>query len=260
MPPLGASLVIGTRPAGQGLDAIRLREALSLKPGIATNRVAVLHGSDRLLAESRQSLGILLRDAGISAVIGPGFSTWWFWTPFDSLAAMALSTHIAALIGRFVAVAPTVVWRNDHDLHRWAAWIGQERIGTIAIDLGTLRPDRLWHWGMGGLTCLSTELQRHGWSAHLVVNGPSTLKRLCDVRASWSGGLTFASQTPWHLAQGGKRLLDDLEWVHDDAPRNELQLANQRVFDDVASGVIGADTAAELCQVPVPARHIGSGR
>jgi hypothetical protein len=251
LPALGASLVIGTSFGSAGCDAVRLKEVLArARQAGGTDhfrgRVIVLHGSDHQLLRLGGQDGAIARvlgHRGAAAVIGPGFSTWWDWTPFESLVAMARSAGVAAQLARVTPTVPTIVWRNEHDLARWAAWIRETRPGAVAVDLGTARSPARWAWALRGIACLAQQLDA-GTALRLIANGPSTIDRMAAVRAAWRSDLTFASQNPWQLAQGGKRLLENLEVVPDSVPRPELEQVNREAFERAAEQIVVAGPAS----------------
>lgn len=246
LPEFGHALVIGTSLTSFGCDAIRLKEFLgrcqrrSEQPDLRRH-VVVLHGLDQQLVRLGRFEGNLTRflsAAGARAVIGPGFSTWWEWSPFESLLAVARSARFACELGRGVPTVPTVVWRHERDLDRWAAWISATRASAISVDLGTARSPARWSWALRGIDHLAMNIGSEA-RLRLIANGPSTVERLVALREVWRSDLTFASQHPWHLAQGGKRLLDDLSGVRDDADRSELEEVNRNTFARIAARVIG---------------------
>lgn len=254
-PRLGPAIVIGTSRQSPGCDAVRLRTALASHTGRHLGgRVAVLHGSDpELLRLGRMEgvIGARLCAAGASAVIGPGFSTWWNWSPFESLVAMTRSAWFAAAVARHLPAVPTVVWRTTRDLKRWAGWITNENLAVVAVHLGWARGDGVWRWAVSGIADLSRFLGEAGGRVHLLVNGPSTVARMEAVRAAWPGGLTFASQQPWHLAQAGKGLDEDLNPIpKDPTPRRTLEIRNHIMFSRVAGAIVDDHTATSTATPP----------
>jgi hypothetical protein len=155
---------------------------------------------------------------------------------------MARSAWFAAELSRNVPAIPSLVWRNERDLDRWAAWLLETGPEAVAVDLGTARAASSWSWALGGIAYLA-ERVAIGSGLRLVVNGPSTVDRLLAVREAWNSDLTFASQNPWHLAQGGKRLLATLSDTSDDRPRAELEDLNRETFERVAKRIVGNRSA-----------------
>jgi hypothetical protein len=254
LPHFGPAMVIGTRVTPAGCDSLRLKEVLGVREkGRLRGSVACLHGSDRQLIRlglREGSIGSDLSLAKAAAVVGPGFSTWWNWSPFESLVAMARSAWFASELARHCPTVPTVVWRTETDLIRWATWIVSERIPAIALHVGSIRGAEQWRWAMVGIARLSYELDQCDTVPHLIINGPSTIDRMTTVRAAWRGGLTFASQNPWLLAQGGKRLLDNLLAVEDGAPRRVLERANRHTFNLIASQVVRGGGQTRMASEP----------
>jgi hypothetical protein len=251
VPSFGPSLAIGSDYPSMASEALRLRDVIrELRAGSANlhSAVAVLHGSDsqlRRLARSEGSIGPRLRERGVAVVVGPGFSTWWASSPFDSLVMTAYSAHFAVVLARSLPSIPTVVWRTGRDLERWTTWLSQKRVQAFAVDLGTLRHQRPWRWAMEGVSFMSEQLASSGSAPRLIVNGPATIERLVDVRARWHGELTFASQSPYCLARGGKRLRDDLGWVPDEAPFSELERDNRDIFERTANRIVHLPACAD---------------
>lgn len=260
----GPSIIIGTRPTSPDCDALRLQEILGGQPsGTLRGQVAVLHGSDRQLirlGEREGTIGPELRQTDAVAVIAPGFSTWWNWSPFDALIAIARSAHFAEVLARHLPTVPTVVWRTDADIYRWSAWIAARQIPTIALHLGSIRGPEAWACAASGIARLSQDLERRGSCAHLIVNGPSTIERMATIRECWRSGLTFASQNPWMLAQGGKRLGEDLLAAVDAADRRELECANRATFARVARAVVHRSVRAPSISSPTMLRDVNSHR
>jgi hypothetical protein len=247
LPSIGPGIVVGGTPPFAGTDATRLRgllKSLDTRSPHLLGRFAVLHGRDadlRRLGPREGLLGTQLRDLGVPLIVGPGFSTWWEWSPFDSLIAMARSAAFAVALASHLPTIPTVVWRTDADLRRWAHWINATSAPAFALDLGTLRSAADWQWAIGAIRALDRDLAGADVKPRLVVNGPSTLSRLTEVRLAWDGPLAFASQAPHRLASGGKRLTSTLGWSYDAASRDELAIMNRHVFLSVAAQVAGTD-------------------
>lgn len=250
LPPLPASWVIGTTAESNECSVLRLNDALRLlrKPAVDLgSHSVVLHGKDRDLLRLGSLEGFVapaLRAADVPVVVSPAFSTWWEWSPFDSLVAMARSAHFAATLARMVPTIPSVVWRHDHDLSRWAGWISATGATAIAVDLGTLRRRGYWEWGLEGIAVLGNLFESLDAVPHLVVNGPFTVPRMTAVTRRWPGGLTFASQRPWQLAMSGRLIDADLQDYPTDSDRDDLAHANRRTFDAVVRLVVSGAAAA----------------
>lgn len=244
LPPLPASWVVGTTTDSTECSAIRLKEALRyVRQPVAdlSTHGVVLHGQDRQLlrlGSLEGSTGPALQASGVPFVVGPAFSTWWTWSPFDSLVAMARSAHFAAVLARAVPTIPSVVWRHDHDLSRWARWIATTGSTAVAVDLGTLSQRGEWAWCLDGVEVLGRRFDTLGTVPHLVVNGPFTVARMSQVAIRWPGGLTFASQRPWQLAKSGRLIDTDLQDYPAEGDQTDLAHANRRTFDTVAQLVI----------------------
>jgi hypothetical protein len=194
-----------------------------------------LHGTDHNLErlwDRRVELSKNFCSWGIPLVIGPASSTWWTYTPFASLQAMAKTAEAARLIGQHVPVVPSVVWRFDDDLVRWAAWLVEGGAEAIAVDLGSLETRAEWSWGVRGLAQLGELLRQNPPS--LFANGPSTLPRITDVVGVWPGAVVPMSQRPWQLARHGFALEEDLTAAKDCAlGAAELAEINIETFDRV---------------------------
>lgn len=245
LPVLPDALVIGTTVDTTACSAVRLVDVLRYvrrdEPVDMSAHAAFLYGSDanlRRLARCEGTIGRRLASADVQVVISPAFSTWWDWSPFDSLTAMALSANFAITLAEHVPTIPTVVWRHRHDLVRWSEWIAVTGAEAIAVDLGTLRRADHWAWGMSGLAVLAEQLAMRDATPRIVVHGPSTVGRMMDVRRRWAGRLTFASQAPWLLAAQGHRMDHDLQRSPSDDDRAELAMANQATFANVVHQVI----------------------
>ena len=138
-------------------------------------------------------------------MVSSAFSTWWDWSPFESLLAMWDTADFASTLARSVPTIPSIVWRHRRDLVRWAGWIAATGAGAIAVDLGTLRSAPHWSWAMASIAFLAEQIASLTDLPRLVVHGPSTVARLTEVGYAWPGPLTFASQRPWLLAGNGQR-------------------------------------------------------
>lgn len=214
LPPIPGSIVVADSRVPGRVAGMRLRP--SLRPGAwrasgPFKPIAVLHGSDDVLGRvwnRRVEVGENFRSWGVPAVIGPAFSTWWSDTPFASLEAMAKTAEAARIIGHDVPVVPSVVWRFEDDLIRWAAWLVEGDTEALAVDLGTLESRGEWSWGIRGLARLGELLRQN--TPTLFANGPSTLARIAEVIGVWPGTVVPMSQHPWHLARHGLALENDL--------------------------------------------------
>jgi hypothetical protein len=243
LPVLPASWVVGTS-VNKDCSALRLADVLrhlgKKSSSDMSDHVALLQGWDHQLlrlGEIEGGVGPALVDAAVPLVVGPAFSTWWDWPPFDSLVAMARSAAFAARIARSVPTIPSVVWRHDSDLYRWADWLSVTGATAVAVDLGTLRPG-YWEWRMRGIALLGRIFESSSVMPHLVANGPSTIARMTELKTRWPGGITFASQRPWMLAMNGRLLDSDLQEHPSEGDRSDLARANRGTFAAVAERVV----------------------
>lgn len=164
-------------------------------------------------------------------------STRWSHSPFESLLNISHTASFAARLSDSLPTIPTVVWRSDIDLGRWAHWIGATRATHVAVDLGTLRSSSGWSWAMNGLHVLADATADS--TPHLLVHGPSTLSRLHQLAGLWPADLTFMSQRPWQLGLRGKRLAADLSDTEDDHPRDVLIERNAEAYRKAVAAVAG---------------------
>lgn len=236
---LAPSLVIAkdSRPAKKS-DLAVCGPSIFNGRGEVDGRVAVLVGSDRWIHSlwgRRGRLGQDLQKAGFSGVVAPAYSTYWSDTPFEGLIEVRRTLAMASILQRHLPVIPTLAWRNKKDLSRWADWLMASRASTIAVHLG-MRPLNQWKWHLAGLEILAGQLGSE--DLRLVAIGPSTIPRVSDVFLSWPGPVTIASQRPWHLAQQGRVLGDDLRPEKDlRMTREELVDHNARMFAEVVEGI-----------------------
>ena len=251
LPSLPAAIVIADAPMIGRLHGIRLRRAL--QPGVwqcaqAPKPISVLHGRDGELDRLWHRLGAAEADFrawNVPAVVSPAFSTWWTETPFASLVAMAKTAEAARVLGQRLPVVPSVVWRFERDLDRWAAWIIEEGAEAISVDLGSLRALAGWAWGIRGIARLGELLGAN--CPKLLANGPSTTSRIGQVVRAWPGVVVPMSQHPWQTARNGRKLNDDL--TASPAPRfdtERLTHINADVFDTAVRSLTGgpAETVA----------------
>ena len=82
--------------------------------------VAMLGNDQHLmnLWRRRFHLGPLLKQAGCSTAITPGFSMYWESPSYDGILSMRMATEMARILARHVNVIPTVGWRTPLDLER----------------------------------------------------------------------------------------------------------------------------------------------
>jgi len=150
---------------------------------------------------------------------------------------MARTAEAARIIGRHVPVVPSVVWRFDEDLIRWAAWLKDSDAEAVAVDLGTLTAGAAWSWGVRGLARLGELLAPN--VPKLLANGPSRVDRIKDLIEAWPGQVVPMSQRPWHLARHGRALNDDLSDSKDvSLTAAELMRINADTFERTVRSLI----------------------
>lgn len=214
VPRLPAFLPVGDLGAPDGCG-LRLVDALQLTSPAIRSRVrsrtqgavAVLLGKDRWLARYTHHQGRIpnsLRDAGFGVAVAPGFSTWWEDSPLAALVAIKRSVAASTELNSKLPTIPTVVWRDEWDLNSWADWIGDNRVASICIDLGTCRTENLWGWAMRGMKHLAGVLSAAERCPRLVISGPATPDRFQDVFRAWPSDVCFLSQRPWRAARAGR--------------------------------------------------------
>lgn len=243
LPPLPDAIAIADTLVPERLVGLRLRRSLQPRPWLHSDpfkSIAVLHGRDcdlDRLWSRRLQMAESFRSWGVPLVVGPAFSTWWAETPFASLRAMARTAEIARIIGRQVPIVPSVVWRFDEDLIRWAAWLKQSGAEAVAVDLGTLKARTAWSWGVRGLAQLGQLLAPN--VPKLIANGPSTLPRIMDVIKAWPGIVVPMSQRPWQLARHGRALNDDFTASKDlSLTAAELMQINVDTFERIVRSLL----------------------
>jgi hypothetical protein len=243
LPPLPDVIAIADTVVPERAVGLRLHRSLQPKPWLHSNSfksIAVLHGRDcdlERLWSRRVQMAENFRSWGVPLVVGPAFSTWWPETPFASLRAIARTAEAARIIARHVPVVPSVVWRFDDDLLRWAAWLKQSGAEAVAVDLGTLKARAAWSWGLRGLAQLGELLAPN--VPTLLANGPSTLSRMTDVIEAWPGVVVPMSQRPWQLARHGRALNDDFSHSKDvSLTATELMQINADMFERTVQSLI----------------------
>lgn len=193
-----------------------------------TGNLAVLHGPDKYLhalLRYRGSLGQRLAEAGFTAAIAPGYSTWDQHTPFEALLAQALTARIATELDANLPTVPTVIWRTHGELTRWTTWVIENNRQAIALHPGPLRTASEWAWWTDGLVVLRELLHRR--PMHAFVNGPCTHARFADVIRIWGTDVSFMTQQPWATAIKGKLINPDD--FSDDALDPEDRTAAERL-------------------------------
>ncbi len=203
------------------------------------NGLACLVAEDPIIKklwDRRARLGKRLAAAGFTTAIAPAYSTYWGSSPFDGHVAVRWSAEMAAHLSRSVSVVPTIAWRTEADLQRWAHWIESGSLSCIAIHLSK-STRREWDWMVQAVDILAGLF---AVPPHLLVIGPSTLPRIRRVADLWPSGLSVASTKPWLLAQHGRALNLDLSSSH--VPRNipttQIAERNARIFAAVATDIV----------------------
>jgi hypothetical protein len=204
-------------------------------PNLATSSVALLMGSDRHLErlwKARGSLTPVLARL-FETVVGPAFSTWWSHTPLDGLIALKRSAEIARELALRGSAIPSVCWRNERDLYRWASWFRECPPQEVAVHLSPFRNSDGWRWAVEGLHTFALALSRLGVPPPtLIAYGPSTEERMHEVGEVWPARVVIASQKPWRLARSGRLLRSDLTEVAEPSLSiDELCLLNAAAFD-----------------------------
>jgi hypothetical protein len=243
LPPLPDTIVVADALVPERVVGLRLRRSLQPGPWLVPHSMkslAVLHGRDadlERLWNRRLETAQRFRSAEVPLVIGPAFSTWWTETPFASLRAIARTAEVARIVGHHVPVVPSVVWRFDEDLVRWAAWLTESDAEAVSVDLGSLRAKAAWRWGVRGLARLGDLLAPN--VPKLLANGPSTLDRIMEVIDAWPGVVVPMSQRPWQLARHGLALNDDFSISKDfSLTMAELMQINVDMFDRTVRSLV----------------------
>lgn len=201
--------------------------------------VAMLLGEDRLLERLWKAGGRYAEAFGnrFEVAVGPAYSTWWRHTPLDGLVAVNRTAQMAVALARHLPTIPTVCWRTETDLRRWAAWFSKRPPAMICVHASTRRGHAAWSWGIDGIRILAQRFEEYGLNGtSLLAYGPSTVVRIREIAACWPWRVVVASQHPYQLARSFRTLDDDLsERAAPGRSREDLVIVNAAEYERAAA-------------------------
>ena len=233
------------RPSGNVVSAAWMKAALRMP--VETVMLVTCFERDEVLEtlwRNRRRFVKAMARAGYDLVTVPNFSLWDGDTPLEHRYNIARSLRMfEMLVEAGVAAVPHVSWYLPRrDIDEWIsvlrAWRG---LPAFSIDVGTLKWQDDWEWGLRGLRRLFDGI---GVDWEVLVNGLAANNRISQV-ARICGHIHVINGRPFQLAMSTHITIDELlTWPAPRTPRARME-------------VFAAEVQKMFAMVPPPPNSCG---